>query len=129
MDLRSDVRGMSHSANYALELRLEAGLSRSAISTPAALRFPATESPLGPRRHRLALSAASNGSAPPAEYVQPRFKLLVTHVGIDDQELGALVDGFANGELPMDGMPSAQTSSGSARPSALATFSSCRCHR
>ena len=128
MDLRSDVRGMSHSANDALELRLEAGLSRSAVSTPAAQRFPAAALPLVPRRHRLAFSVATNGSAAPVGYVQPRFKLLVTHVGIDDQELGALGDGFTNGVLPIREMPSVPPSSGSARPSALATFSSCQCH-
>jgi hypothetical protein len=106
LDLRSDVRGMSHSANDALELRLEAGLSRSAVSTPAALRFPATASPLGPRRHRLAFSVAMNRSTSTVGHEQPRFKLLVTHVGIDDQELGALGDGFAGGALPIWGMPS-----------------------
>ena len=127
LDLRSDDRGMSHSANDALELRFEAGLSHSAFNTPAALRFPAA-SPSGPRRHRPAFSIATTGSAIPVGHEQSRFTLLVTHVGIDDQELGALGDGFAGGALPIRGMPSVRPSRGSARPSRLATFSSCQSH-
>ena len=61
LDLRSDDRGMSHSAHDALELRFEAGLARTVLNTPAALRFPAAPSPSGPRRPRAAFSVTTTG--------------------------------------------------------------------
>ena len=127
LDLRSDDRGMSHSANEALEPRLGAGLFHSGERAPAAPRFPAV-SPSGLVPRRPAFSIGTRGSTAQVGHVQPRFTLLVTHVGIDDQELSALGDVCADGALAIWGMPSVWPSGGSARPSRLATFSSCQSH-
>jgi hypothetical protein len=128
LDLRSDDRGMSHSANIGLEPWFEPRLSRSTVNPPAAPRFPATVAPSGPRRHRMTLFSTTPRSIVPIGHVQPRFNPVVTRVGIDNQELGALGDGYVGGALPIEGMPSRRTSRGSARPSRLVTFSSCQSH-
>ena len=128
MVLRSDDRGMSHSANIGLELRLVAGLSRFTFNTPAVPRFRVTAAPLGPRRHQTAHSMTTFGSIASIGHVQPRFNLVVTHAGIDNQELGALGDGFAGGALLSREMPSTWLSRGCARPTRLAPFSSCQSH-
>jgi len=119
---------MSHSANIGLEPRLAAGPSRFTFNTPAVRWFRVTAAPLGPRRHRTAHSMTTLCSIDSIGHVQPRFNLVVTHVGIDDQELGALGDGFAGGALPSREMPSTWLSRGCARPTRLAPFSSCQSH-
>ena len=58
--------------------------------------------------------------------VGPRFTLMVTHVGIDDRELGALNDRIGSGSASRVGEPNPVPSCISARPRRLAAFSSSR---
>ena len=90
MVIRSDDRGMSHSANIGREHVCVADLSPQ--YTPAASRFQAMAKPSTRYWLRGAFSNTNEGLAALAGQRQPRFTLVVTHVGIDDQELGALGD-------------------------------------
>jgi hypothetical protein len=96
------------------------------LTTPTVPRFQATIS-VAPRRWRVADSitnerpVALTGSASTA--LQPR----VTHVGIDDRELGALSDRIGD-DLPMlVGKANPMLSRVTARPRRFALFSSCGC--
>ena len=123
--LRSDDRGMSRSAHVRLDHGLAAGLALLPERAPAAPRFQAPLAPFGSSGLRPTLSHTTSGSMMLIGQVQPRFKLVVAPIGIDDQGLGALGGGIAGG-LPDRDAPSARSSRGSARPWRLAAFSSCR---
>jgi hypothetical protein len=123
--IRSDGRRMSHSANIGREQVFEAGLSLSTQYTPAASRFQATATPFTPRSLRSAFSNTNEGLVALTEQRQPRFNLVVTHVGIDDQELGALGDGTEGDSPSWVGESVSALSRVTARPNRLAAFSSC----
>jgi hypothetical protein len=120
----SDDRGMSHSANIGREHAFEAGLSLSTSYTPAASRFQARAASFTRLCWRSALSLTHDGLVVLTGQRQSRFTLLVTHVGIDDQELGALGDRTEGDSLPRVGASSTALSRFSARPTRLAAFSS-----
>ena len=122
--IRSDDSGMSHSANTGSGHRPGTPLSLSICTTPTAPRFPATATPLMPRRWRSALCITNERPIALIGWRQPRFNLVVTHVGIDDQELGALGDGTGHDSLPRVGESIPVPSRVSASASRLATFSS-----
>jgi len=116
---------MSHSANIGREQLFEAGLSPSTQYTPTASRFQATAKPFTPRSLRSTFSITNEGLVALTGQRQPRFNLVVTHVGIDDQELGALDDRTEGDSLPRGGKPLSALSRVTARPARLAAFSSC----
>ena len=124
MVIRSDDRGMSHSANIGREQDFEAGLSLSTQYTPTASRFQATAKPFTPTTLR-SFSITNEGLVALTGQRQPRFNLVVTHVGIDDQELGALGDWTEGDSLPRVGESTSVLSRVTARPTRLAAFSSC----
>ena len=99
--IRSDDSGMSHSANTGPGHRPGTTLSLSICTTPTAPRFPATAKPFTPMRWRSTLCNTNEGPIALIGWRQPRFNLVVTHVGIDDQELGALGDGTGDDSLPV----------------------------
>jgi hypothetical protein len=79
--IRSDDRAMSHSANIGREHAFGTGLSLSASNTPAARTFQATAAPFV----HASPSTPSKNESPimMTGPLQPRFTLMVTHVGID----------------------------------------------
>jgi hypothetical protein len=81
--IRSDDAGMSHSVNMALEKLIETGLPVS-----VSVMFPT------PWYQETVEMLAM------IDRLKPRFNLVITHVGIDDAELGALVDMNSSGPLP-----------------------------
>jgi hypothetical protein len=123
--IRSDDRGMSHSAIIGREHVFEAGLSLSTQYTPTASRFPTTAKAFTPMSLRVALSCTNEGLVALTGQKQPRFTLVVSHVGIDDQELGALGDRTGAVSLLRVGEPTPALSRVTARPARLAAFSSC----
>lgn len=119
---------MSHSANIGLERTYETHLCLS-LNTPAALRFPAMASSFGTSSLRTTHFDVTDRSITPIGHLPPRFTLVVTNVGTDDQELGALSDGSAGRTHPtrlprVEGAGPVLVSRGTARPRRLATFSS-----
>ncbi len=127
MVIRSDDRGMSHSANIGREHAFEAGLSLFTQYTPTATRFQATATPFTPMWLRSAFSFTNQSPVALTGQRQPRFNLVVTHVGIDDQELGALGDGTEGDSPSWVGESVSVLSRVTARPTRLAAFSSCVC--
>jgi hypothetical protein len=122
--IRSDDRGMSHSANIGRGHVGETALSLSIYTTPTAPRFQATAISFMPACWRSALFNTNELPATLTGQRQLRFNLVVTHVGIDDQELGAL-GGRTGGDFPPRvGEASAVLSRVTASASRLATFSS-----
>jgi hypothetical protein len=101
--LRSDDRGMSHAAHGGHERQFGAGLALLPVQPPAALRFRAGALQSASSRSRTTLSNTTNGSIALIGRAQPRFELMVIHIGSDDQELGALGEGFAGDVLPTGG--------------------------
>jgi hypothetical protein len=85
--IRSDDAGMSHSVNMALE-KLGLGMSQYFGDTRYDPQYSAA-----PRDKTDSLVAM-------IDRLKPRFNLVITHVGIDDAELGALVDMNTSGPLP-----------------------------
>ena len=124
--LRSDDRGMSHIAYVGLERPLEAGVARFSAHQPTASRFPAGPVRSASWQQRPPLSDTTNGPIALIGREQSRFNLVVAHIGIDDQELGALGDSIAGSVLPVGSARSLGRSRGSAGPARLAAFSSCR---
>lgn len=122
--IRSDDSGMSHSANTGSGHLRGIALSLSMCNTPTAPRFPATAKSFTPRRWRSTLCNTNEGPIALIGRRQPRFNLVVTHVGIDDQELGALGDGTGDDSLPRVGESTRVWSRVSASAFRLATFSS-----
>jgi hypothetical protein len=123
--IRSAERGISHSATNGREQVFGAGLSLSTQYTPTASRFPATAEAFTPMSLRFALSITNKSLVALTGRKQPRFTLVVSHVGIDDQELGALGDRTGAVSLLRVGEPTPALSRVTARPARLAAFSSC----
>lgn len=126
MVIRSDTRGMSHSANIGRGHAFEADLSLSS-NTPTASRFPATATPFAPLQWRSTLSITTEGPITLTGQTQPRFTLAISHVGIDDRELGALGDRIDADSSPRVGEPARALSRRTAGPGGPAAFSSCGC--
>jgi hypothetical protein len=92
---------MNHRTNSGLEHLLGIVPSRSTLNTPSAPRFPAASALCPTSKHDDAtLSNTKEGSATLAGRLQLRFNLVVTHVGIDEEELGALSDMHGVDALP-----------------------------
>ena len=124
--IRSDTRGMSHSANIGRGHAFGADLSLS-LNTPTASRVPATATPFAPLQWRSTLSTTTDGPVASTGQTQPRFTLVITHVGIDDQELGALGDSIGADSSPRVGESAPALSRRTAGPGRPAAFSSCGC--
>jgi hypothetical protein len=122
--IRSDDGGMSHSANIGSGDQRGTAHSLSMCTTPTAPRFPATAKPLTPGQRRTDTSITKERPVSLIGRRQPRFNLVVTHVGIDDQELGALGGGTGSDSLPRVGASMPVLSRVSASAYRLATFSS-----
>ena len=90
MIIRSDDGRMSQSTNSGLEHLLGIVPTRLTLNTPTAPRFPAASALCPTSTHDRTLSNTTKGSALLAGRLQLRFNLVVTHVGIDEEELGAL---------------------------------------
>lgn len=124
--IRSDDRGMSHSANIGREHAFGTGLSLSTLNTPAAHRFQATaaSSVQSSRRstHVITHARPIRSIGP----LQPRLTLMVAHVGIDNRELGALDDRTGSDSSSHVGEPRSVLSGLPAMPRRLAAFSSSR---
>jgi hypothetical protein len=118
---------MSQRAIIGREHDFEAGLSLSTQYTPTASRFPATAKAFTPMSLRFAFSFTNEGLVALTGQKQPRFTLVVSHVEIDDQELGALGDRTGADSLPRVGGSISALSRVTARPGRLAAFSSCVC--
>ena len=125
MVIRSDDGGMSHSANVGSGDQRGTAHSLSMCTTPTAPRFPAAAKPLTPGHRRTDTSITKERPVSLIGRRQPRFNLVVTHVGIDDQELGALGDGTEGDSPSWVGESVSVLSRVTARPIRLAAFSSC----
>ena len=126
--IRSDDRGMSHSANIGHGHAFGTGLSPSTLNTPTAQWFQATAAPFLPSSRRSTDTNTTESPTALAGQLQPRFTLMVAHVeidsGTDNRELGALDDGIGNDSSSRVGEPTSDLSCVSARPARLAAFSS-----
>ena len=91
--IRSDDRGMSHSANIGREHAFGTGLFPSTLDTPTARWFQATAAPFVPSHSRSSTSSTFIRPVAPIGQHQPRFTLMVARSGIDDRELGAWATG------------------------------------
>jgi hypothetical protein len=98
--IRSSHGRMKLSTKSGLEQQLGVVPSRSTLNTPSASRFPAASALCPTSKHDAALSNTTESSATFAGRLQPRFNLVVTHVGIDEEELGALSDMHGVDALP-----------------------------
>jgi hypothetical protein len=124
--IRSDDRGMSHSANIGREQLFSTGLSLSTLRMPAARRVQATAASFvqASRRYTNAITHES-----PIRLIgpfQPRFTLMIARDGIDDRELGALDDRNGSGSSSRVGESCSDLSCLPAMPRRLAAFSSSR---
>lgn len=126
MVIRSDTRGMNHSANIGRGHAFGADLSLS-FNTPTASRFPAAATPFASRRWRSTLSSTSVRPIALIGQPQPRFTLAITHGGIDDRELGALGDTIGAASSPRVGETAPALSRRTAGPGRPAAFSPCGC--
>jgi len=124
--IRSDTRGMSHSANIGRGHAFGADLSLS-LDTPTASRFPATARPFAALPRRSLHFSTTEGPVSLIGQLQPRFTLAITHVGIDDRELGALGGGIDADSSPRVGESARMPSRRTAGPGGPAAFSSCGC--
>jgi len=125
--IRSDDRGMSHSANIGRDHAFGTGLSLSTLNTPAARRFEAPAAPFVQSSRRSTNTITYQNPITPIGLFQPRFTLMVTHVGIDTRELGALGDRIGSDSSSRVGEPRSVLSCLPAMPRRLAAFSSSRC--
>jgi hypothetical protein len=128
--IRSDARGMSHSANIGHGHAFGTGLSPSTLNTPTAEWFQATAAPFLPSSRR---STDTNTTESPTALVgqlQPRFTLMVAHVeidsGTDNRELGALDDRIGGDSLSRVRESRSVPSGLPAMPRRLAAFSASR---
>jgi hypothetical protein len=117
---------MNHSANIGRGHAFGADLSLS-FNTPTASRFQAAATPFTSRRWRSTLSSTSERPIALTGQPQPRFTLAITHVGIDDRELGALGDTIGAASPPRVGETAPALSRRTAGPRRPAAFSSCGC--
>lgn len=124
--IRSDDRGMSHSANIGREHAFGTGLSLSTSNTPAAQRYPATAASFVQASRRATHVNTHESPIPSIGLLQPRFTLMVAQIGIDTRELGALDDGIGSGSSSRVGEPRSVLSCRPAMPRRLAAFSSSR---
>ena len=124
--IRSDDRGMSHSAHIGREHAFEAGLSLSTSNTPAAHRFQATAASFVQSSRRSTHVNTQERPNRSIGRIQPRFTLMVAHVGIDDRELGASDDRIGGDSLSRVGESRSVPSGLPAMPRRLAAFSSSR---
>jgi hypothetical protein len=97
------------------------------LTTPTASMFLTTAMSFVPSRWRSAHSITNERPVALTGRCQPRFNFVVTLVGIDDRELGALGDRIGGDTLPRLGEPTPVLSCVTARPARLAAFSSCGC--
>lgn len=125
--IRSDTRGMSHSANIGREHAFGTGLSLSTLNTPAAHRFQATAGSVVQSSRGSTQGMTHESPIRSIGLFQPRFNLMVTHVGIDNRELGALDDRIGGDSSSRVGAPRSGLSCIPARPRRLAAFSSSQC--
>ena len=126
MFIRSDDRGMSHSANIGREHAFGTGLSLSTLNTPAARRFRATAASFVQSSRRSTNTSTLESPITSIGPFQPRFTLMVTHVGIDNRELGALDDRIGNDSSSRVVEPGPVLSCLPAMPRRIAAFSSSR---
>ena len=124
--IRSDDRGMSHSAHIGREHAFEAGLSLSTSNTPAAHRFQATAASFVHSSRRSTQVLTHQRPIRSIGLLQPRFTLMVTHDGIDNRELGALDDRTGSDSSSRVGEPRSVLSCVPAMPRRLAAFSASR---
>jgi len=124
--IRSDDRGMSHSANIGREHAFGTGLSLSTLNTPAAHRYEAPAAPFVQSSRRSTHTITHGSPITSIGLLQPRFTLMVAHVGIDDRELSALDDRIESDSSSRVGEPRPVLSCVPAMPRRLAAFSSSR---
>lgn len=117
---------MSHSANIGREHAFGAGLSLSTLNTPAAHRFQATAASFVHSSLRSTHAITHESPITSVGLLQPRFTLMVTHVGIDNRELGALDDRTGSDSSSRVGEPRSVLSCVPAMPRRLAAFSASR---
>jgi hypothetical protein len=122
--IRSDDRGMSHSANIGREHAFGTGLSLSTLNTPAAHRFQAPAASFVPTSRSTPITNESPITV--TGPFQPRFTLMVTHIGIDNRELGALDDRIGSRSSSRVEEPRPVLSCLPAMPRRIAAFSSSR---
>lgn len=127
MVIRSEDRGMSLSAHVDHDDAFGAVLFPATQYTPTVPRFLAKAGPFAESSRRSAQSHTNTTPVALTGQVQPRFNLVVIHVGIDDRELGALGDGNGGESSPRVGESCPVLSRVTARPWRLAAFSSCGC--
>jgi hypothetical protein len=125
--IRSDDRGMSHSANIGREHVFGTGLSLSTPNTPAALRFQVPAAGFVRFSRRSTHAMTYGGPTRSIGLLQPRFTLMVAHVGIDNRELGALDGRIGSDSSSRVGEPDPVLSCVPAKPRRLAAFSASRC--
>jgi hypothetical protein len=118
---------MSHSANIGREHAFGTGLSLSTLNTPAAHRFPAPAASFVQSSRRSTHVNTHEGPIRSIGLLQPRFTLMVAHVGIDDRELGALGGRMGIDSSSRVGEPRPVLPCLPAMPRRLAAFSSSRC--
>ena len=118
---------MTHSANLGRGHLRGTGLPLSMITTPTVPMFQSPAMSCTPSRWRSALTNTNERPVSLAGPRQPRFNLVVIHVGIDDRELGALGDSIGGESLLQVGEPYLTLSRVTARPGRLAAFSSSGC--
>ena len=126
MFIRSDDRGMSHSANIGREHACGTGLSLSTLNTPAAHRIQATAAPFVHSSRRSTHASTLESPITSIGPLQPRFTLMVTHIGIDNRELGALDDRIGSHSSSRVGELRPVLSCLPAMPRRIAAFSSSR---
>jgi hypothetical protein len=97
------------------------------LTTPTVSMFQPTAMSFVPPRWRTAHSITNERPVALTGPYQPRFNFVVTLVGIDDRELGALGDRIGGDSHPCSGEPSPALSCVTARPARIAAFSSSGC--
>ena len=124
--IRSDDRGMSHSANIGREHRFGTDLSLSTSNTPAAQRYPATAASFVQASRRTTHVHTYEHPIRSIGLLQPRVTLMVAPLGTDTRELGALDDRIGTVSSSRVGEPRPVLSCLPAMPRRLAAFSSSR---
>ena len=124
---RSDARGLNNSANLGRGHLRGTGLPLYMFTAPTVPMFQTTAVSSVPSRWRSALSITNECPVALTGPRQPRFNLVVTHVGIDDRELSALGDRIGGDSHPHADEPTLMLSRVTAGPGRLAAFSSSGC--
>jgi hypothetical protein len=132
--IRSDDGRMNHSTKSGLEHLLEVFPAHLTLNAPSAPRFPAAAAPCPAWKYdSTTISNTTKGSVALTGHLQLRFNLVVTRLGIDEEELGALsgihgADALPGTRAARRERSSPRLSCGSAGPSLPAAFSSSRTH-